>query len=207
MRKFTFAILFMALTAALQAQEFHFGLTAGATYGGVQVNSEFEKPSSVIGYNFGVFAELPLSNKFSLRPELKYQTLGYNYDIDDEEELDGLQTKMKYLTLPVLLEYSLVENLKVVLGPYVAMKLGVDGRLIAFEEEESEFGAYEWVSESDHFKALDVGVSAGLHYQIGTRFGLNARYNMGLSNILKGEGFGEKVRNRYFSLGLSCRLW
>jgi len=210
MKQFTSAMLFMVLTTALQAQDIHFGVTAGPNLSAVNVSGEdVEQPKSVIGFQIGGFAEFGLSDKISLRPELQYSILGYKFA--PEEDLYGFRLRSSYITLPVMVAYSISEKLKVGLVPYVATKLVAKYKFIPYGEEDvenEEEGYFDYSdADNDEFKALDFGLGAGLSYQILPKFGVNLRYNHGLANIFKAEGTdGSKAYNRFFTLGLSYSI-
>ncbi len=207
MKRFSFTILFITLTIAMQAQEIHFGLTAGPTWSTMSTSYEVDQSKKhVMGFHIGAFAELQLADKFNLRPELKYQTLGVKYEPDDETF--GMRTKSSYIILPVMAEYALTEKLKVGLGPYISVMLSLKDKPIPYQGAEDEYDEdmFDYVDESMHFNKLDFGIGAGLSYQIVPKIGVNLRYNLGLSNTLKDADDGSKIHNRFFSLGASYSI-
>lgn len=211
MKQFSFTILFMALTIAMQAQDLHFGITAGPTLGTMKSDYDTDQSGKyVLGFHIGAFAELPLADKFSLRPELKYQTSGVKYPPDENDETFGLRTKSSYIMLPVMLEYALTEKLKVGVGPYMSMMLSLKDKMLPYAGAEDYFGGdmfdFDYVDESMHFKKLDLGIGAGLSYQVVPKIGVNIRYSLGLSNTLKDADDDSKIRNRFFTLGVSYSI-
>lgn len=206
MKKFRFAILFMALSSTVMAQDIRYGITAGPTWSTMKTNWAMDQESKhVLGFHFGGFAEMPLAEKFSLRPELEYQTMGVKYPADDANDTFGVRTKSTYITLPILLEYALMDKLKVGVGPYASMMLSLKDKVIPYQGMEDEYN-YDYVDESSHFKKLHLGVGAGISYQIVSKIGVNFRYNLGLSNMLKDGDTDSTVRNRSFSLGVSYSI-
>ena len=206
MKQFSFTILFIITAIAMQAQDLHFGVTAGPTLGTMKASYITDESGKyVLGFHIGAFAELPLADKLSLRPELKYQTLGVKYPPDENEEEFGLRTKSSYIILPVMAEYALTEKLKVGLGPYFSLMLSLKDKSIPYEGAEYDDDMFDYVDESMHFKKLDLGIGAGLSYQIVPSIGVNLRYNLGLSNTLK-ETDHDSIRNRFFTLGVSYSI-
>ncbi|GAB3420565.1 porin family protein [Niabella aquatica] len=209
MKQITFAILCMALITAVQAQDFNFGVTAGPNLSTAKMKGEgAEQPKYVASFHIGVFAELELTNKISLRPELKYQALGYKYTAD--ENGPGFREKTTYITLPVLAEYGITEKLKAGLGPYLSAKLKAQWKWLPSPETEEvydeEFFDYT-DADNEEFKNLDYGISTGVSYQVLPKLGANLRYSHGLSNIFKTEATdGSKAYNRFFSLGVSYTI-
>lgn len=210
MKRHTFAILFMALTTAVQAQDVNLGVTAGPNLSTATTTAEgAEQPKFLVGFQLGGFAEFRLADKISLRPELQYITLGYKFPEEAAEEVPGLMLRSSYITLPVTVEYALTDKLKVGLGPYASLKLSVKAKFTPYPgaADDYEEGYFDAVDESEHFSNLDVGLRAGLSYQVTPKIGINVRYNHGLANIQKEEGFdGSKVRYRYVTLGVSYTI-
>ncbi|WP_353125482.1 porin family protein [Parapedobacter pyrenivorans] len=212
MKKITFTLLFLALATVMYAQDFHFGVTAGPNLSTVKLNmksGDVDQPKSVIGFHIGAFAEWSLTDKISLRPELSYQTVGYRYP--PEEELYGYRHKSNYISLPVMVRYSISEKLKVGLGPYVSAKLVAKYKYIPSSEEDKENAEEGWFDytdvDNDEFNPVDYGLCAGVGYQVLPKLGVALGYNYGLSNIFNTEGTdGSKAHNRYFRLGLSYTI-
>jgi len=207
MKQFSITILFMTLTMVLNAQDFHFGVTVGPTYGIMKANyDEDDSGEYVLGFHIGAFAELPLADKISLRPELKYQTSGVKHK--PYEMTFGARTKSSYIMLPIMAEYALTEKLKVGLGPYFAVMLSLKDKALPNDEVDYDYdnNIFDYVDESMHFKKLDLGIGAGLSYQIVPKIGVNIRYSLGLSNTLKDAYDDSKIHNRFFSLGVSYSI-
>ncbi len=208
MKQLMFAVLFTALTAAVKAQDFTYGLTAGSNLSTMRHTGDGEQPKFVIGFQLGAFAEWPLADKINLRPELQYISVGYKYPPDDNV---GFREKIDYVTLPLMAEYSVAEKLKVGLGPYVSVKIVAKYKFIPYSEEDAEFedeSVFEYTdADNDEFKTVDFGLGAGISYQLLPKFGVGLRYNHGLSSILKVENTdGSQGYNRFFTLGLSYTI-
>jgi hypothetical protein len=212
MKKLTFTLLLMALSTVIYAQDIRFGLTAGpnlstarATYGDSQGDYDIEQPGYVIGFHIGGFAEIELTNRISLRPDLLYTQLGHKYAA--EADVDGFRLKSGYITLPVIAEYAIGEKLKAGLGPYFAAKLIAKGKSIASADADLEDYPDDWFDyytlDKEEYKTFDVGLEAGLGYWIQPRIGVNLRYSHGLANFWDHGGGGY---NRSFRLGISYTI-
>ncbi|HMR85422.1 MAG TPA: porin family protein, partial [Niabella sp.] len=143
MKQLALAILCMTLITAVEAQDFNFGVTAGPnlstariTEGDGEYIDDIKQPAYVIGFYIGGFAELGLTDKFSLRPELLYTQLGYRYAA--EEGVNGFRLKSGYITLPVFAEYSITEKLKAGLGLYFSAKLTAKAKSISSSDDDLE---------------------------------------------------------------------
>lgn len=212
MKQLALAILCMTLITAVEAQDFNFGVTAGPnlstariTEGDGEYIDDIKQPAYVIGFYIGGFAELGLTDKFSLRPELLYTQLGYRYAA--EEGVNGFRLKSGYITLPVFAEYSITEKLKAGLGLYFSAKLTAKAKSISSSDDDLEEYPDEWFDyytlDKEEYKTFDFGLGIGLGYLIRPRLGVNLRYSHGLANIWDHGGGGY---NRSFRLGVSYAL-
>ncbi|MBS9463248.1 PorT family protein [Flagellimonas sp. 389] len=66
-------------------------------------------------YHFGAVAEVPISDKFSLQPEVLYSGQGYTLN-DDRVDLD-------YLSVPLLGKYYVAKGLSLEAGPQIGLLL------------------------------------------------------------------------------------
>lgn len=95
-----------------------------------------------------------------MQPELVYSSQGGKGG-DTEQKLD-------YMNVPVLLQYMFDNGFRLQAGPQLGLLVRAENR--------------------DDLNAIDLGVSAGISYVVpSTEFGVDARYNHGLSNINKGD--------------------
>lgn len=126
--------------------------------------------SSLTSYHAGVFAQLGISNFFSLQPELLYSRKGF--------EREGTAHRLDYLEAPVLAVFNISDNLSAHLGPQV-------GVMMTAQEEGKEV-------DLERYHTFDYGFAAGLEGKMG-RFRLGARYAHGLGDLLKRDTGGKSL--------------
>lgn len=191
--KFLFLLLTAILiTGAASAQNINspkghlnFGIKGGANF--YNINNENNVTyDSKIGFNIGMLGHIHVAKHFALQPEIQYSTQGAKYTDDN-----GNNTyKLNYVNVPVLLQYMWDNGFRLQAGPQV-------GILVSAKAENN--GITGDIKNS--FKPLDLAVSFGASYiHPSTGVGIDARYNLGLSNI--NEDSDLKSTNRGFQLSL-----
>lgn len=102
MKKITLSIIAILAFGYVSAQENKFGLKAGADF--ASLHGKFDGNSyseSETGFYAGVFADIGISDKFHVQPELLYVSVN---------DLNQIQ-------VPILAKFSLVEDLSLLAGP------------------------------------------------------------------------------------------
>lgn len=141
MKKNVFLIIVVAFFCLnISAQGGNFGIKAGVDFATVKVAG---LSASETGFFVGAFTTINLSESILLQPELLYVSI---------KDLD-------FLSLPLLLKFSVAENLNLLAGPSLNYFLDMD---------------------EDEFKVnLDFGAS----YDIGANLDINAKYSLGLGDV------------------------
>ena len=110
------------------------------------------------------WAEIAITEKFSIQPEILYSGQG--------TKNEDLVVKLDYLTLPIMAKFSVVEGFSVEAGPYVAYNL--------ISEWKWEDGSMDFRDETS---LIDMGAGIGLEYELPTGVFFQARYNLGMLTI------------------------
>src|SRR5689334_24534763 len=98
------------LISQVMMAQFHIGIKGGANI--VKVNGKSFKEEFKYGYNIGGFAEIGLSSRFSIQPEVLFNqyttSLDSNYKSVYQNVINSDQSKVKlnYLSIPILLDYK-----------------------------------------------------------------------------------------------------
>lgn len=185
--KIYFTVLSFALLSlsSIQAQEMNIGLKGGLNFSTIGGDSS-EDIDSKIGYNLGLLSHFHLSDRFGLQPEIMYSSQGgKSKDIAGDFELD-----LNYINIPVLFQYMFDNGFRIQAGPQLGILTGAK-----LKDDTSK------VDVKDEFKTIDFALSFGLSYvHPPSGFGVDARYNYGLSNI--NENSASKAYNRGFQVGV-----
>jgi len=165
------AVAVFGLTS-VNAQEVKFGAKAGvnfATIGGDDTGDL----SSRTGFHVGGVAEIGISEKFSVQPELVYSAQGATEDFEGVD----VDWKFDYLNVPVMAKYMVADGFSIEAGPQI-------GFLLSAKVE----GGGEEVDIKDEVSGIDFGFGFGAGYKMESGLNFSARYNLGLSNINDFEG-------------------
>lgn len=133
-------------------------------------NTVYDKTT---GFHLGLLGHIHLNSQWAVQPELVYSNQGV--------KIAGVQQKLDYINVPVLLQFMFDNGFRLQAGPQLGILVRADNK--------------------DNLNAIELGVGLGLSYVVpSTGFGVDARYNHGLSNINKNDAV--KAFNRGVQLGV-----
>jgi hypothetical protein len=174
------AVLFAMKTGFAQQPHVEFGLKGGVNLANFK-NESNSNTDSKTGFYAGGLAHIHLSKSFAIQPEVVYSQQG--------AEAGNAKWKANYVNIPVLAQYMFGNGFRLQTGP----QLGI------LTSSEVKSGGTE--TDLDNvFKTTDFSWSFGTSYLFDKGLGIDARYNLGLSNINKNES--PELKNRVWQLGL-----
>lgn len=186
------AIAVMAFGFA-NAQETKFGVKAGLNI--ANLGGDIEDNKSLVGFHVGGFAEIKLSEKFAVQPELLYSTQGTKFDGEGDPKFN-----LGYLNVPVMAKFYVAEKFSLEAGPQI-------GFLLSAKAKGEAEGVEVEVDLKDEYKSVDFGLNFGAGYDFTENLSAGIRYNLGLSNIYDGEGSDDyKESNGVFSLSVGYKF-
>ncbi|WP_343638552.1 porin family protein [Chryseobacterium sp.] len=226
-----FAVIVIAGCLFANAQEKHqsksspvtFGVKAGFNGSTLTRGDGYEYDNNEkikAGFHAGVFANIPVSEKFSIQPELLFSQLGsksdYNYRTSSgnyrKTQHYDYRTTLNYLSLPVMVQYNILPQLYVEAGPEFGYLLGgkTKGDLTTIETTGNSVTVQrtEYISQSiskSLFNRFNVGLGIGAGYYFTENFGVTARFTAGLTEVYKYND-GDKVRNNALQVGVAYRF-
>lgn len=183
MKKFFFVAAFFCAFITTKAQHPHWGIKGGLNVTNVDVQYG-AKSDYKVGVHFGGLAHIHLSEHFALQPELMYSNQGNERTISNTQ----FKTKLHYINLPVLLQFMTGSGFRLQTGPQVGLLITAKSKVNDTETD-----------VDDNYKTPDFSWSFGASYVTMKGFGVDARYNHGISNI--NDIAGNKYKNRVFQLG------
>ncbi|HEX8314605.1 MAG TPA: porin family protein [Flavisolibacter sp.] len=190
MKKISLLALILSAAIAVNAQAVNFGVK-----GGVNVatwdHSQNENLNSRIGYHAGLFANIPVSSQIAVQPEAIYSSQGVKYT----EGGIGHNLALNYVNIPVMVQAMVGRGFYAQAGPQLGIFTSVSD-----EVNNTETGFF---NKSD-FKTTDVALGVGLGYKGISGFGIDARYNLGLTNI--NNGGSANIKNNVLQVGLQLQL-
>lgn len=192
--------LFAAIAAfgftSVQAQDgVSFGAKGGVNFAKL-TGDDVEDADGRTSFHVGAIVEIPVSDRFSVQPEVLYSGQGL------QSEEDGIESKIKlnYINVPVLAKFYLTDGLSLEGGPQFGFLVNDE-----FEIEDSNGNSIE-VEDLDA-ASFDLGAALGLGYKFTNGLFLQGRYVLGLSNVDDSEeegAFEDDLTNStlQFSVGL-----
>jgi hypothetical protein len=182
MKKFFIGLLMaLMIVGTVEAQEVNLGVKGGVNLTNISGGDAYTMRS---GFHLGLLGHIHFTENYALQPEVIFSTQGAALR-DSDTWID-----LNYLNIPVLFQYMFNNGLRLQAGPQL-------GLLLNSRERTGRVS----VDLNDEFATLDVGVSVGASYiHTASGFGVDARYNHGLTNINKVTD--ETNTNRGFQVGV-----
>jgi hypothetical protein len=173
------SLLFLAYGTFAQSSSVQFGLKGGVNLSALKTGTNTSDHKT--GFYAGALAHIHLSPHFALQPEAMYSVQGAEY-------ASGREDKIQYINVPVLGQYMFAKGLRLQTGPQVGF----------LASAKSENGNQE-TDFKNSLKKTDFSWSFGAGYLSPVGLGIDARYNLGVSNISKTD---PDTKNRVWQVGL-----
>lgn len=186
MNKLLLFIGFIAFSAICVGQNsVDYGFRTGLNYSSLEGdNLDLD---SRVGFHANFFADISITSKFSLIPEVGLSALGAKAEDIRLESGDNVELKTNWLQVGVLGRIHLGDKLFLQLGPQIGVNVGQ--------------------TDNNDYYNYDITAVGGIGYNFNENFSVDVRYGYGLSNVFDRE-FGEfnEANNRYFQLGVAYKM-
>lgn len=173
------------------AQGFTFGIKGGTDINKLSGKSFRDEFS--FGYHLGAFAEVGLTSRFGLQPEVLFSqiTADTSSQFSEIYEFNNVsKVKLSYLKIPLLLNYAPNKFVSLQAGPQFGILIDQTKNLMK--------------NGADAFSKGDFSMLAGFQLNI-LKIRLYGRYGVGLNNINEIDD-QEKWRNQTVQLGVGLAL-
>jgi len=183
MKKLVFLSTVLTVSVLGANAQVQLGFKAGANFATITDNTGGKL---MVNFNAGILAKIPLTEALSLQPEAVYSGQGVKGS--------GGKISLNYINIPVLLTYTLPEGLFFQTGPQMGFLLSAKAK--------GDDGTSEDLKPL--FSSTDFAWVFGTGFLFpDTNFGLNARYNLGISSLGKDGG---SSKNSVFQIGIFLLL-
>ena len=153
----------------VNAQETSFGVKAGVDFASSKVEFDgFSATGSETGFYVGAFAEIGVSEKFAVQPELLYVAV----------------TDANQIALPIMAKFMVTDQFNVMAGPTLGFVM----------------------DQPEGFNSFNYGIEAGVSYEFTEEFFAEARYNIGLANLIEDGGSDVSAKLSGFFLGVGYKF-
>jgi hypothetical protein len=165
---------------SVNAQEFvMFGAKGGVNFSsfygdGVPAFTDHKGRTS---FHLGLVAEIPVSERFSIQPEVLYS--GQGYDLATRNNGNDVEYQLDYINVPLIAKFYVFEGLALEAGPQVGFLVNSE---IDFDPSSVNDGNSINLNE-DQFNKTDFSVALGASYKFRGGLFLNGRYNIGLREV------------------------
>lgn len=174
---------------------FGWGVKGGINLTGVTNNEDNTQTKT--GFVVGAFADYRFTDHFALSADVLYSRQGVSYGKED-----GFRTKdrLNYLNVPILANYYIVGGLAVKAGIQPGFLL--NGKTVSKKDGNSVKTNIEGLS------GADFSIPIGISYDCPFGIILEARYNIGVTNIGANNSIyeGGSARNSVFSIMVGYRF-
>lgn len=177
---FLTAAAVFALTA-VNAQDITFGAKFGVNLANADAG-DFDT-DVVTSFHIGVTAELPISDKFSVQPELLYSIQGASLTETITEDKYEYLYKLNFINLPIMAKYYVTQGLSLEAGPQIGFLVKAEVETDFTDSDDSSNNVSITTDLKDYYKSIDFGFNIGAGYKLESGLNFTLRYNLGLSNL------------------------
>lgn len=194
MKKIVFTVFALSVFCFSNAQdkksskggsdEVRFGLKSGLSN---CILSGDTDNKSLLSFHAGGFVNIPVSDKFSVQPELIYSLQG-----EKAKSIDA-SLHNDYLNIPVMAKFYAADKFSIEAGPQLGFLLSAKIKYAGQSVDTKQF-----------YNTTDFSLCFGLGYDITDDLLVSARYNAGLSNLDKSGN--QSIKNSVFQLSLGYKF-
>jgi hypothetical protein len=183
------AFIVLAITGTAQVR---FGAKAGINLANLtgKTAGEKETADSKTGFHIGGVVDIPVSEKFSISPELNFDQWG----AQQEESGSTLKLNLNYINLPILAKVN-IGGFGIYAGPQVGFLISANAKM---DDEEEDI--------KEQFKSTDFGAVFGAEYNLAYGIFLSARYNLGLAKITEDSDDNNYAKNTAITFGVGIKF-
>jgi hypothetical protein len=177
MKRIIISAIMLLLIKGAFAQHVEYGIKGGVNFANI---SDDAAADTKTGFHLGGLAHIHINRAFAIQPEIVYSTQGAEYS-------NG-KLKLNYINVPVLGQYMFANGFRLQTGP----QLGILAS--------SEFESGHTETDVENYSNLDLSWSFGASYIGRMGLGIDARYNLGLTDVVKNDP--NDLHNRVWQVGL-----
>jgi hypothetical protein len=218
MKKLLLIASVVLMGVVTKAQEVRFGAKAGYSLSTLKYESDLGSESSDPMHTFyvGGLVEYKISDNFGFQGEVLYSPLGGKTVIKEEDEDEPgnflslkSKTTLGTLLVPVSAKYFIGENFSVSAGASFGVILSAKQKTVfdgGLNIPGVEIGADDETDVKDQTNTLNIAPFIGAEYMLENGLFFDARYNLGVSNLVKNPEFNETSKNSFLQVGVGFKF-
>ncbi len=150
-----------------------FGVKGGVNFATI-TGDDIDSPDSRTSFHVGALAEFPISDMFSIQPEVMYSGKGFDFEFEGTDG-DNAELQLDYIDVPVLAKIYVTEGLSFEVGPQFSFLVN----------EEADFNPNSDDGDIvlDEAESFDFGVAGGVTFLTNIGLFASGRYTMGLVDV------------------------
>lgn len=202
MKKLFLGLGLVAGTFAFAQTSPTFGIKAGVNVSSIS-DDGYDDTKAKAGFSGGLFLNAPISEQFSIQPEVMYSQLGAKTDFTFAGTKVENELKLDYVTVPVMFQFRATPAFYIEAGPEFGFLVSAKNKTTVSNNNGAGSDTDEL--DKDAFNSFNMGAALGLGFDITPNFGVNARYIAGFSDVTKPESdpsTNAKNRNNNFQAGV-----
>ena len=182
-KKLWIAIIAVGIAGTVNAQDVKLGAKIGMNVS--SINGDPDNLDSKTGWVLGATAEVSLTEKFSLQPELLYSQQG-------AKQRGSFIYDLNYISVPVMAKYYIAKGFSLEAGPQFSFLV----------KDELLSDTNNAASANTNAENFDLSANLGLGYQLDNGIFFQTRYNLGLTAISETPD----VKNGVFQMSLGYQF-
>ena len=208
-------------TAQESKTKVEIGAKAGMNVANVNYDVDYGMPDTEekIGLSLGAYAEIQLSDRWSVQPEILYSEQGFKQSGylegdfpygDSELPFEGnveITEKINYLKVPVMMKYYTGEGRKFFLeaGPELGINISSKAKTeLDGYSNSTRIKGSNTTDIKDYIEGVDFALNFGLGYKFNDKFNIGIRWGFGLIDFDKSE---DEQRNYVGTIGVGYTFW
>lgn len=202
MKKVILALVVVMMLSLTSKSQVKFGVKAGINLSRLTEAEWKIKP----GFHLGTYAQINLMQKFSLQADLMYSMQGgityyhvplYYFSSDTYTKI---YQKLHYVLMPITFQCTPIKYLTIEAGPQFGFALKASHfNKEFFKGVEDTERSREYIHDREAYNLFDIGLVAGLKFNITKNINLYARYAIGFTKVFK---YNEYARNQNIMFGV-----
>jgi hypothetical protein len=181
----------VGISAALAQAQLSIGLKGGLNFANLDVSSAQNTYDNRTGYHLGAFTLIKAGN-IGIQPEIIFSQQGSSVKSPSGE---SFESNFNYVNIPVMLKLYTVAGLNLQVGPQ-----------FGFLTNDPVVKDPDGATIEDAYKKSDFSVGMGVGWDLPFGLTVDARYNLGLSNI-ENVAAVEAAKNQVWQVSLGYKLF
>ncbi|MCS3869842.1 opacity protein-like surface antigen [Chryseobacterium ginsenosidimutans] len=173
-------------TTTRSSSDVRFGIKGGMNVSSLSKDGSLDDQKSKIGFNAGVFANIPIATSFSIQPEVIYTQYGSKADYTLLGTKYSSATHLDYVAVPLMFQYNFIPNLYIEAGPEFGLMVSAKNKI----KNESNGDSSTSDNYKDSLNTFNLGIGLGAGYYFTDNIGITARYVAGVTDVAKDRPSG-----------------